>query len=1111
MANAIDLVVTQDAIKQVENLVLKLKEADKELLKASADALALSRQLASINTPSGLGNNQNNNAQLTAQIQQQAQAIAQLQAQITKLTAARQRSNQTTAEEAVNNSILNRQAMQVATINSTLAGAYQRLSAEQARSATAVQNLVSRGRLATQTQRQYNQELERAQRDFTALNTRVLAADRAVGRFNRNVGNYPMQAARGIRDLLGAFGVVGGLALVAGIAKDIYKTTKEIQSLDLALRQVTGTNAKFSESQAFLNDISEKFGIEINGLTKQFTQFYVSAKDKISGKEINDIFESVAKSAGFMGLSVDAQNRAFVALNQMMSKGTVTAEELKGQLGEALPGAFGIMAKSMGTTEAGLGKLMKDGKVLAADVLPKFAKELEKAYGIENKDRVDSLAASQTRLQNSWTMFVRTLNESPTGGISQFFSTILSGANAVIDGIVNLNKSLKMIREEFKQQSTNETSKYLNAIKNEDERAEHAKLTLKDANTQLERYNALLTLSNKEQKELADKPWYKMTVDDKKQVKILQELIEDYNVSLGTQKGRALGAQQVLSDLKPKEKQENDGDGTKPKKEHIKLNFDYIKSEFELKKAIIERQLAQINDDLTNEESTLESRLKHRKEFSEKSMELMLLELNMAKAINSEKTKDDKEKNTVAYHNKTITAKEYAQNIEDINRNTKAVQGSADVAYSEKYRELINSDLDFYKDIEDKKREFTQKTKELILTTEKDKYKKIADNEDLLIGVRQKAWEEYRILVRKEMDLNKIKELAASKSVEETNFILEKYKTANAEFDTTNAEDSPQAKRMRELTAATKEYFKTIEAGFLDKSGLGSLNFFTQLDEHGQSTFDKLIEGAQTTGEKMAIAFNGVADVAQEVFSKIDEFQEQQYQSDLSRLESQKDLAIGFAGESATAKAEIERQYEERRKKLDRQRAKEKKDTAIFNAVIDTAQAVVSALAVYDYASAILFGIIGAAQIATISSQPLPAYEKGGTHTGGMMLVNDGKGSNYQETIVTPDGKIIKPTGRNVLMDAPAGTEIFTHDQWQQQLNVMLAGNGINNVNFSKFDKQNNGITESQMRNIISNMPTSSSVMSVNVDEKGFMTKVTSGGQTRQIMNARLRTQTRTI
>jgi len=385
-----------------------LQKANAELLTMIANTNRLGQATANITLPSGASAT---NQQLLSQIQAQENAIKALQRQLASLNNTRQQSNARTSEEIVNQRSLARGADTLARANSNVVGAYERLNAQHQISSRRLQDLVARGRQATQTQREYDREIRQAQTEFTRLNTRVLAADRAVGRFNRNVGNYPQQAIGGLKDLISAFGVLGGMALGAAIVKDIFTVTKELQSLDLALKQVTETNEQFARSQQFLTEISDKYGIEINALTKQFTQFYVSAKDKISGKEIEGIFESVSKAAGFMGLSVESQERAFVALNQMMSKGTVSAEELKGQLGEALPGAFGIMAKAMGVTERQLGDLMKQGAVMAADVLPKFAKQLEKTYGIENKNRVESLAAAQTRLGNSWTNFIRELND----------------------------------------------------------------------------------------------------------------------------------------------------------------------------------------------------------------------------------------------------------------------------------------------------------------------------------------------------------------------------------------------------------------------------------------------------------------------------------------------------------------------------------------------------------------------------------------------------------------------------------------------------------------------------------------------------------------------------
>ncbi|HBL7344951.1 TPA: phage tail tape measure protein [Listeria monocytogenes] len=55
-------------------------------------------------------------------------------------------------------------------------------------------------------------------------------------------------------------------------------------------------------------------------------------------------------------------------------------------------------------------------------------------------------------------------------------------------------------------------------------------------------------------------------------------------------------------------------------------------------------------------------------------------------------------------------------------------------------------------------------------------------------------------------------------------------------------------------------------------------------------------------------------------------------------------------------------------------------------------------------------------------------------HSGGPALVNDAKGSNYEEMITTPDGNRFIPNGRNVLLDLPRGTEVLRGDKTAKAL-----------------------------------------------------------------------------
>jgi len=146
-----------------------------------------------------------------------------------------------------------------------------------------------------------------------------------------------------------------------------------------------------------------------------------------------------------MGLSLEKQQAAFYAFDQMMSKGTVTAEELKKQLGNAMPGAIKAAAmaymdlhpqiKTIQEAEKALYAEMKKGAIDSATYVPLIVKNFQKLYGIDRLNEVNTLQASQNRLKNSWTDLVKSMNESETGGLTRFFTFFT-------DNLAVINKEL---------------------------------------------------------------------------------------------------------------------------------------------------------------------------------------------------------------------------------------------------------------------------------------------------------------------------------------------------------------------------------------------------------------------------------------------------------------------------------------------------------------------------------------------------------------------------------------------------------------------------------------------------------------------------------------------
>jgi len=289
-------------------------------------------------------------------------------------------------------------------------------------------------------------------------------------------------------------------------------------------------------------------------------------------------------------------------------------------------------------------------------------------------------------------------------------------------------------------------------------------------------------------------------------------------------------------------------------------------------------------------------------------------------------------------------------------------------------------------------------------------------------------------------------------------------------------------KKIAELNKETQNWLGSFSAEFLQNSGFGSLQTFFD------GTFDKLLDGAETTQEKFAVYFNAIAESAQEAFNFISGISQQNFDAERERLQSQYEVSLAYAGDNKAAQEKLAQDLEKQKQQIANREAKAKQKQAIFNIAIDTAQAVVAAIAKSPLTlgmpwAAIIAGI-GALQIGLVASQKIPQYWMGGTHEGGLMMVNDGKGSNFQETIVTPDGKIMQPKGRNVIMDAPKGTEIYTQDQWNNTLQEMLQGKGISMSN--NVVNSGGGATANQIDSIIGKHFSKIALNNVAFDENGM-------------------------
>lgn len=233
---------------------------------------------------------------------------------------------------------------------------------------------------------------------------------------------------------LATAGMIAGIAAagfgVAKLSSAIIRNASKMGAIRSQLDAITGSSAITARAFDEVIKISRKSGQALAQTGQQYAKFMIAAQGtNLEGSRSKRIFETVAQAAGKLQLPLEQSQGIFRALEQIMSKGTVQSEELRGQLGDRLPGAFKIASRAMGVTTQKLGEMLKQGQVISEDFLPKFAAELRKTFNLGGT--IDTLQAAFQNLSTSTTLLLDTIDQ--TLGISNTFKKALRGLAGAFD------------------------------------------------------------------------------------------------------------------------------------------------------------------------------------------------------------------------------------------------------------------------------------------------------------------------------------------------------------------------------------------------------------------------------------------------------------------------------------------------------------------------------------------------------------------------------------------------------------------------------------------------------------------------------------------------------
>lgn len=202
-------------------------------------------------------------------------------------------------------------------------------------------------------------------------------------------------------------------------------------------------------------------------------------------------------------------------------------------------------------------------------------------------------------------------------------------------------------------------------------------------------------------------------------------------------------------------------------------------------------------------------------------------------------------------------------------------------------------------------------------------------------------------------------------------------------------------------------------------------------------------------------------------------------ETESQEIEAEYARRIAMAGDNEAAKEAIDKDFDKKRKELKRKQAIADKNQAIFTAVINVAQGITAALGmgVPGIILAAIIAALGAYQIASIASRPIPKYAKGlkdnpEGHVGEV-------GEAGREMVVMPDGKSF--LADHQYMYIPKHADIIPNYETEKMLNN---SGGVSTEQFNKLIEE-----QKKTREALSKRP----IKEVNWTEKGVTASVVRG------------------
>lgn len=207
----------------------------------------------------------------------------------------------------------------------------------------------------TQGIKNAERQIRTFERELTRSARGIADVERSTGSFLATLRDFTVGMA-GLR-----YAVLDFYTIFLRLPLAIVKTGGEFERLRTQLEGVSTAIDKVADAkklEGFVTALALNSPFQIQALTESMVRLKTAGIDPTNGSLLA-LTDAIAKTGG----NSETLKRASVAIAQMAGKGVISMEELRQQLGEAVPNAIQVMSRSLGLSVAELTKLVSEGKI----------------------------------------------------------------------------------------------------------------------------------------------------------------------------------------------------------------------------------------------------------------------------------------------------------------------------------------------------------------------------------------------------------------------------------------------------------------------------------------------------------------------------------------------------------------------------------------------------------------------------------------------------------------------------------------------------------------------------------------------------------------------------